>query len=136
MAYSTDSDLEEVQYNAPTANFSKLAEKHLEAELMINRAIKINWFRSTYPDLTFNPALLDADSLKRLSVYKVLELAYLSISMGIKDDSKAEKMKEYKARYDNEFSELLADGFLYDANDNGIIDDDEQNLSRTRVLVK
>jgi hypothetical protein len=113
------------------------APQIVEAELMLNRDIEIEWFKPVADSkdgvFYFDAAkLLDQDGLKRAKVYKSLELCYLRLSRGATDESFYLKMEEYKMRYDREIDIIKNHGISYDWNGSGDLQQIESGIIRTR----
>ena len=140
--YSTDDDLLEVRQDILSLGVSDWSTQHAEAKLLIDRDIEINWYRDAALQRGISPdeAPFDADlilipnQLKRLSVYKVLELAYLYLEHQYESDPLMSKTNRFKQLYNDEFKAVTTKGLSYDWDASGEIGADESNQRSPRVL--
>jgi len=122
--YSDDQDLTAVRPDILQYNRTSWAEYHVEAKSVIDRAIECLWYKKAAADRDidwavsggeFDPARLDASQLTRLSVYKVLEMAYLWLANVDKEPDGYFRLSEYFGdKYEEELRNLLALGLDYD----------------------
>lgn len=115
-----------------------------EATVIINRSLDSRWYRSAsreynvdYREYEFDPdLLLDADvQLKRLGVYKTLQLAYQYLSKdAMEPDAFERQARRYEKLYAAELSDVLASGLNYDWDNSGAIDSTEKLMPTMRRL--
>jgi|GEM_PF-1027010 hypothetical protein len=155
MAYSSDADLIKAQKDIMSLGVLSWEAQHSEAALIIDRALRVQWYEplARYPrdDSSglavsggftyeqFDPEkLLDLLQLKRLSVYKTLELSYLSVMMDSTENNPFKmKMEMFKELYDIELVAVLQAGITYDWDGSGDEDQVETNIQRApRVIMR
>ena len=136
MPYSDDQDLEKVQFEILREGTQSWSSQHIEAELIINREIKNNWFKPlagsfSHTDEFDERKLLNTKhKLVRASVYKVLELAYLSLMNQIDEAANfSSKTKFFRGLYEEEISNVISDGLSYDWDGSGDIDQSETEVA-------
>ena len=141
MAYSTNDDLLKVQPNILNLGVADWTDQHNESELIVNRDIKTGWFEAAANakgvTADFDPDLIEPiEQLTRLAVYKTLELVYLALFQDQLDDPFRQKMALFADKYKTEFNALIADGILYDWDEDGDGDESGINIENTRRLVR
>lgn len=142
--YCTDPDLQKVRPNIVDLGVNSWATQREEAFDIINRVIKVRWWMSASrimgidPATTdFNPAQVKAGSLTRLEVYKTLELAYLHLMKGGKEEDGFERQMEiFRTRYNDELLLVLDMGVEYDFDADGTIADTEKFVRAPRRLMR
>lgn len=142
--YSTDSDLVKIRSNIMSLGVSSWADEHLEAFSIINRKLIADWYKPTSTKFSvdwrlteFDPDLVDATQLVRLSSYKVLELAYIKIMKDTPEEDGFERhVGLFGGRYNQEFKDLLAIGINYDWDSSGDIASDEKYEYTPRRLYR
>ena len=115
-----------------------------EATEIINRVIEARWYRETagnfgydFRDTPFNQDSLSNDGvqLKRLAVYKSLELAYEFLMKDSPDQDGFERqMNNFAKKYKEELAIVLEVGIDYDWDAGGTITSDEKYQQSTRTL--
>lgn len=146
MPYSTDDDLEKVSWDILSQGTKEWESQHIKAEIIINRDLNVRWYKDVAKekgvDDKFDKYLLsNKASFKDASVYKVLELIYLSlIDNAQSDDTFAKKTEFFKSMYEEEIGNVISEGIYYDWDENGHIDEDEKEVEsefyNARLLVR
>jgi len=142
VAYSSDVDLINVKRDILSLGVGSWLEQHDEAQLLIDRDLEVSWFlgaakeRQTSDTITyqFNSALLEPTQLKRLSIYKTLELAYLFLAHEYESDPFRIEVDTFKQRYNDELLSLLAVGVKYDWNEDATYSVSETQRRSPRLL--
>lgn len=142
--YCDDSDLAEVRPKIMDYGVTEWEGKRKEAFSIINRVIDARWYREIIkqqkfdidPNQTpFNPDYVQADQLKRLAVYKSLELAYMHLMKeGAEQDGFERGMKNFRQLYNEELDIVLAVGISYDWDASGSLTYDERYIKAPRRL--
>jgi len=138
--YHTEDDLVEVRPDILSYGASDLEPQMLEGESIINRTIESRWYRAAaaenglnFHTTVFNPALLlnADDQLKRLAVYKSLQLSYLYLMKEAPEpDAFERQMSTFRKLYEEELQLVLGAGLDYDWDESGAIEAGE-NLQPT-----
>jgi hypothetical protein len=143
MAYSTDNDLVKVQKDILNLGVADWAVQHIEAEEIINRAVRSQWFSGVATEYSHTTAfdadkLLLPEQLTRASVYKVLELAYLFVMQDSAEHNPFEKKhKMFQAMYETEMGNVFSSGLTYDWDGSGSEDQSESNVNLSpRMIVR
>lgn len=142
MPYSKDADLVKVQKDILSLSENGAwLDQHKEAEVLINRDLKASWFNAAAnvqnSSADFDPDLIEpVEQLKRLSVFKTLELAYLLILQDAEEDPFRKKMELFANKYKEELNFLITEGITYDWDDDGTGDTTESNYLNARLLVR
>lgn len=131
--YSTDDDLVKIRPNILDLGIGDWEDKHLEAFDIINRTLISRWYKVVAPEhqvdwwlTAFDPDLVDTDQLKRLSCFKVLELAYMHLMKDSPDpDGFHRQMLLFADMYSQELKEVLAIGISYDWDESGDMSEEE-----------
>lgn len=142
--YSDDDDLIKIRPNILGLGVSDWEEQAIEAFSMINRILIAKWYKPTaaehdveWRETEFNPDLVDATQLVRVSAYKTLELAYLHLMKDTPEpDGFERQMKIFKERFVSELNDLLALGINYDWDESDTIEYDEKYYPRQRRLTR
>ena len=136
MIYSTDADLEEVQKDIMLHGVDSWDPQHIAASEIINRAIRVQWFKPLAKTMGHTDAfdadlLLEPETFNRLSIYKALELAYLAIMQDMSENNPFDmKRLIFQELYEAELNAVLIAGISYDWDGSGTIEPDESNISR------
>lgn len=142
--YSTDEHLIGVRPNILSLGVSDWTTHHVEAFDIINRILVGRWYKLVaaeygvdWRETPFDPELVDASQLVRLSSYKTLELAYLYLMKDAPEpDGFEREMKLFRDRFNAELQDILALGISYDWDDSGTIEAGEQFQEQTRRLYR
>ena len=129
MAFSTDSDLTDIQPDILTLGISTFAAEHAKAEADILREVRRRyWSRTGYGGEMDSTLLTDAQ-WTRANAYLVLwKYALPQLSNWVGDDRFIQMIQFYKDLYHQEMEDVFADGVEYDYNDDGIVSDSEKDL--------
>lgn len=144
MTYCVDTDLLIYRNDILSHGVSSWEDQRKEAYAMINRIVSIKWYRAASAEMgydykwtAFNPDLVMNDNLKRLEVFKTLELAYMLLKKdGPEVDGFERNESSFRDRYNEELDLVFADGIDYDWDGNDIQDDDEYKIRVKRRLVR
>jgi hypothetical protein len=144
MTYAVDADLVKVRPNILSLGVADWEVQREEAYSIINRIIIRRWYREAAkimgydPNLTsFEPEQVANDCLKRLEVYKTLELAYLYLLKGGGEEDGFERQMEiFRRRYNDELNLLFDSGIDYDWSGDDTLDDDEKFIRAPRRLMR
>ena len=131
LLYHSEDDLVEVRPDILSYGVSDFDAQMEESETIINRAIDAKWYRAIaadngidYQETPFDGTLLlNGDTqLKRLAVYKSLQLCYMYLMKESPEpDAFERQMETFKKLYADELSEVLASGLDYDWDESGVI---------------
>lgn len=130
MTYCTDADLVKYRPNIMQLGVDSWEEQRQEAYSIINRVIKVRWYRAVAEEMgydwretDFDPDLVSSGQLDRLECFKTLELAYLKLQKDTKDPDGFARLEEsFHARYNSELDFVLSSGIDYDWNSDDAID--------------
>lgn len=141
--YTTDSDLTDVRPNILTLKGSNdWTHLHTEAKRQIDQILETRWYLHQadeygvdYEDTPYDADLVDTTQIRRLAIYKVLQLAYEYLMKDVpNDDVYYRAMKHFGERFDDELQQILTVGVKYDWDSSGTVDEDEKNLPSYRTL--
>jgi len=142
--YCDDSDLVDKRPKILTYGVSTFEDQITEATSIINRIIEARWYREAagnfgydYRETQFDPDnLLDSETqLKRLAVFKSLELAYELLMKDAPDQDGFERqMNNFAKKYKEELAIVLDVGLNYDWDAGGAITSDERYQKSARTL--
>ena len=141
MAFSTDADLTTIIPDILNLGIDTFADEHAKAEADIKREIRNRWWPRTGKKGEMNDALLTESQWTRCNAYLVLwkyALPQLTnwVAAGGGGDRFREMISFYRDLYGQELEAVLADGVEYDFDEDGIIQDDEKDLTFTGRLVR
>jgi len=131
--YSVDADLVNIRPNILNNGAYDTSWAHDMAYSLINTTLEAEWYITEAPNHGIAPtttgmdvAKLNANQLKMVSVYKVLELIYLSLTKDTPlDDGFYAWAAHFRKEYDTELNTLLKVGVEYDWDDDGITQADK-----------
>jgi hypothetical protein len=140
--YCTDADLVALRPNILGLGVDSWSDEREKAYSTINRIVEARWYKKAAVELgydpkltSFDPSLVEEDSLKDLEVYKALELAYLHLMKGSSEEDGFERLaKKFRGFYNEELETVLAVGISYDFSGNGVFDADETLIQAPRRL--
>lgn len=137
MAYSTDSDLQMILPDILDFGISSFVEEHAKAEADINRELRINWWTRTGRTGDMDTDLLTASQFSKASAYLVLwKYALTQLTNWVSGDRFMNQINYYKDRYNEEMERIFADGVEYDFNEDGVVSEDEKNITLGARLVR
>jgi hypothetical protein len=138
--YSNDQDLVKIRPNILKYKVTDWEDHHVEATREVNQVLEVRWYKEhaaeqgvDWTSTRFNPDLVDADFVRRLTCYKALELIYLFLMKDEPDEDAFEKqMFIFRDLYDAELQTVLVSGLGYDWDASGTVDADERLAPRIR----
>lgn len=123
MAFSTDSDLTELQPDILSLGISAFTEEHTKAYNDIVRELEAKWWPKKAIDGSLDTTLLTDTQFTIASAYLVLwKYALPQLTNWSEGDRFQNMIDFYRTRYSEEMAEILAAGVEYDANDDGTVD--------------
>ena len=144
LLFHNEDDMVEVRPNILLYGVTDFEPQMQESEDIIKRVLDSKWYRAratdekiNYTSTPFNAELLlSADTqLKRLAVYKSLQLCYLHL---MKESPEADgferQMGTFKKLYAEELAEVLSSGLDYDWDESGTIEAGENIQPQIRRL--
>lgn len=142
MTYCSDINLLEYRPNILSLGVSDWQSQRENAYTIINRHLEAKWYRQAagelnvdYLEVTFDPDLIEEGSLTRLECYKALELIYMYLKKDAQQaDGFSRLEEEFRQRYNEELTTLLAVGINYDWDSSGVISSDEKYITSPRRL--
>lgn len=127
MAYSTDTNLTDLIPDILSLGITSFTDDHDKAEADIQRALRNKWWPKTGYKNELDTTKLTATQYQDLSAYLVLwKYALPKLTNWTDGDRFMQMMDFYKARYNEEWETILADGVEYDADDDGTVQNDEK----------
>jgi len=142
--YSIDTDLIKFRPNILNNGAYDTSWAHDEAYSLINTTLEAEWYMKEAPNHDVDPATtamnvakLRATQFKYLSVYKALELIYVSLTKDTPlDDGFYAWAAHFRKEYDNELQKILKIGVEYDWDATGTITQAEKYIPQRRNLEK
>ncbi len=140
--YCEDTDLLVYRNDILTLGVSSWETQRLEAFAIINRVIIVRWYNKAAqsmgadPTFTlFDPTKVMNDDLKRLEIFKTLELAFVQLAKATPDPDGFERFRKmFKTMYGEELDSVLGMGLTYDWSGDGEVDQDEYMIQAPRRL--
>jgi len=131
--YSVDADLTNLRPNILNNGQAGFAWAHTQAYNDINNRIEAEWYMSAASGHSIDPnttamdlTKLVAAELKMLSIYRALELIYISMAKDVPtEDGPFQWAAWARNEYNIEFERLLKVGFSYDWAGDGITQADK-----------
>lgn len=141
MAFSTDTDLQTIVPDILDLGVETFADEHAKAQADIEREIRKRWWPRLGKKGEMNASLLTESQWTRCASYLVLwkyALPQLTnwVGQGGGSDRFREMISFYRDLYGQELESVLADGVEYDYDEDGIIQDDEKDLTFTGRLTR
>ena len=128
MAYSTDKDLQDLVPDILQLGIDSFNIEHDRAQNDIRRNLRIDWWDKKGLSGEMDNSLLVSSQFTRLSAYLVLwKYALPQLTNWVQDDRFLAMIDFYRARYGEEYEDLLKDGIQYDANNDSIITEKEKD---------
>lgn len=142
MVYSTDDDLVYLRPNILNNGQASFAWAHERAYEDINTRIEAEWYIGVaafhsidYTTTAMDPTKLVATDLKQLSVYRALELIYVSLAKDVPtEDGPFQWASWARSQYEEEFARLVKIGFTYDWSGDGITQADKFQYGQRRLI--
>jgi len=127
MTYSTDQNLQELVPDILQLGIDNFATEHYKAAEDIRRNLRIDWWDKRGLKGEMDNSLLVSAQFTRLSTYLVLwKYALPQLTNWVQDDRFLKMIDFYKARYGEEYSDVLRDGIEYDEDDDDTISEKER----------
>lgn len=127
MAYSTDTDLQDILPDILDFGIDAFTNEHNQAEADINREIRNEWWHKKGLAGELDPTLLTASQFKFASAYLVLwKYALPQLTNWVDNDRFLQMIDFYKARYLEEMAAIFKDGVEYDSNEDGSVSQSER----------
>lgn len=137
MAYSTDSDLTDLIPDILDLGIASFYDEHEDAQADIQRELRNKWWPRTGFNGELDTTLLTSSQFTRLSAYLVLwKYALPKLTNWTQGDRFMEMMDFYKARYNEELEQIIADGVEYDKDDDGTVSNTEKEPKYVGRLVR
>lgn len=145
LLYHSDDDLIEVRPNVFGYGVTDFENQMEESESIINRVLDAKWYRLNAKNAGVDPQadpfdsskVLTTTQIRRLAVYKSLQLIYLYLMKESRDPDVFERQSNtFKKMYTDELAEVLTAGIDYDWDESGQIDESERSVPRVRRLLK
>lgn len=127
MAYSEDKNLQDIVPDILQLGIDTFSDEHDRAQEDIRRNLRIDWWEKKGLKGEMDNSLLSSTQFTRLSTYLVLwKYALPQLTNWVQDDRFLKMIDFYKARYGEEYSDLLRDGIEYDADNDDTITEKER----------
>jgi len=127
MAYSTDSNLQDIVPDILQLGIDTFSDEHGRAFNDINRNLRVDWWEKKGLSGEMDNNKLVSAQFARLSTYLVLwKYALPQLTNWVSDDRFLKMIDFYKARFGEEYDALLRDGIQYDENDDDVISKKEK----------
>jgi hypothetical protein len=127
MAYSTDTDLQDLIPDILDFGIDAFTNEHDSATADINRELRTKWFYKLGISGEMDTSLLTATQFKLASSYLVLwKYALPQLTNWVDNDRFLNMIDFYKQRYFEEMASIFADGVEYDRNDDGTVSIEEK----------
>lgn len=127
MAYSTDSNLQDIVPDILQLGIDTFSDEHGRAFNDINRNLRVDWWEKKGLSGEMDNNKLVSAQFARLSTYLVLwKYALPQLTNWVSDDRFLKMIDFYKARFGEEYDDLLRDGIQYDENDDDVISKKEK----------
>lgn len=127
MAMSQDSDLTALQPDILSLGISAFSLEHAKSQADIERELRNTWWNRTGKVGELDASKLTQSQFTRCSAFLTLwKYALPKLTTWSDGDRFLEMIKFYRARYDEEFEQILRDGIEYDADGDSTVDDAEK----------
>lgn len=135
MAFSTDSDLTDIQPDILDLGISSFYAEHVKADADIKRDIRAKWWSSLNRDGEMDSTLLTDSQWTKAAAYLVLwKYALPQLTNWVDGDRFMAMISFYKDMYHQEMKSVFEDGVEYDFNDDGTIQNSEKDSYLTGRL--
>jgi hypothetical protein len=137
MAYSTDTDLQDIIPDILDFGIAAFTDEHGFAEDDINRELRSKWFYKLGISGEMDATLLTASQFTKASSYLVLwKYALPQLTNWVDNDRFLNMIDFYKQRYNEEMASIFADGVEYDRDDDGSLTQEEKKPVANGRLVR
>lgn len=127
MAFSTDTDLQDLVPDILQLGIDSFTAEHTNAQNDIIRELRIGWWDKKGLSGELDSTLLTDSQFTRCSSYLVLwKYALPQLTNWVDGDRFQSMIDFYKSRYGEELDSILRDGIEYDTNDDGTVSDQEK----------
>lgn len=135
MAFSTDSDLTDIQPDILDLGISSFYAEHAKAQADIERDLRAKFWSRTGRSGEMDAAQLTSAQWTRASAYLVLwKYALPQLTNWVDGDRFQGMISFYKDMYNQEMKAVYEDGVEYDFDDDGSISNGEKDLLITSRL--
>ena len=135
MAFSTDSDLTDIQPDILDLGITSFYAEHVKADADIKRDIRAKWWSSLNRDGEMDSTLLTDSQWTKAAAYLVLwKYALPQLTNWVDGDRFMAMISFYKDMYHQEMKSIYEDGVEYDFNDDGTIQNSEKDSYLTGRL--
>lgn len=135
MAFSTDSDLTDIQPDILDLGITSFYAEHVKADADIKRDIRAKWWSSLNRDGEMDSTLLTDSQWTKAAAYLVLwKYALPQLTNWVDGDRFMAMISFYKDMYHQEMKSIFEDGVEYDFNDDGTIQNSEKDSYLTGRL--
>lgn len=127
MAFSTDSDLTDLQPDILSLGIAAFTDEHTKAYNDIIRELEAKWWAKKNLGGDLDVTLLTDSQLTLASAYLVLwKYALPQLTNWVDGDRFQNMIEFYRNRYNEEFAAVMAVGIEYDANNDGTVETGEK----------
>jgi hypothetical protein len=129
MAFSTDTDLTDIQPDILSLGIDDFSAEHAKAEADIKREIRAKYWSRTGRAGEMDATLLTDSQFTKANAYLVLwKYALPQLTNWVDGDRFQSMISFYRDMYNQEMAAIFADGIEYDFNDDGTVEDTEKDL--------
>jgi hypothetical protein len=127
MAFSIDTDLQEVVPDILDFGIPSFADQHSLAQADIERVLRSKWYPKLQLESEMNSTLLTDSQFTKAAAYLVLwKYALPKLTNWVEGDRFQNMIEFYKSRYSEELESVLQDGVEYDKDQDSVISDEEK----------
>ena len=127
MAFSTDTDLQDLVPDILQLGIDSFTAEHTKAQNDILRDLRIEWWDKKGLSGELNSAYLTGSQFTRCASYLVLwKYALPQLTNWVDGDRFQSMITFYKSRYGEELESILRDGIEYDADNDSVVTEDEK----------
>ena len=127
MAFSTDTDLQDLVPDILQLGIDSFTAEHTKAQNDILRDLRIEWWDKKGLSGELNSAYLTDSQFTRCASYLVLwKYALPQLTNWVDGDRFQSMITFYKSRYGEELDSILRDGIEYDADNDSVVTEQEK----------
>lgn len=127
MAFSTETDLQEVVPDILAFGIPSFSDQHALAQADIERVLRSKWYPKLRLESEMDVTLLTDSQFTKAATYLVLwKYALPKLTNWVQGDRFQNMIDFYKTRYAEEIDSVLQDGVEYDANNDSVVTDEEK----------
>lgn len=135
MAFSSDTDLEELVPDILELGIESFAGFHADAQADIERDIRTKWWSKTGYSGEMDATLLTDSQFTKAASYLVLwKYALPQLTNWVDGDRFQSMIAFYKSRYSEEIESIYADGVEYDYNEDSTVSESERSTTVNRLV--